>query len=234
MARWTRFRLLHVQKTVKLQTSTLVLFELNQTFFPACPAVEDLSAVHCCPECIGVLVCVCVCVICCAVFVSDDKTRVGHFITSYVISCSPLLPLPTQHKRPLPDRNKCNICCLSHLSSIFLSIASSLLLLSTGENVFPDLRSSSILTFSAFLASALWFSSVSEDCLSTVVLTELLLCPRSTKSLILNTPRQFLSLWETNVHRRVHSPLSVCPLAAWNSVPFAFEVLRAEWRFFAW
>ncbi len=42
-----------------------------------------------------------------------------------------------------------------------------------------------------------------------MVLTELLLCPRSATSLILNTPRQFLSLRETNVHLEFIPP-SAC------------------------
>lgn len=42
--------------------------------------------------------------------VSDGKTRhgVGHFIIANVISRSPLFPLPTLHKRALPDREKYN------------------------------------------------------------------------------------------------------------------------------
>lgn len=126
-----------------------------------------ISAVQCSPECIRVLGVFWRNLLCCVfVCVSDGKTQhgIGHFIIANVISCSPLLPLPPQHKRPLPDREKYNTTTWpsrsSHLSPyllpLSLSVAHSLLLYSRGEKnvsspfwvlmcVLP-----SILTFSAF------------------------------------------------------------------------------------
>lgn len=150
-------------------------------------------------------------VICCAVcvWVSDGKTLhgIGQFILANVISSFVLLPLPTQHRRLLPDRGKYNTTTwrsrFSHLSlyllSLFLFCCSS----------FQQRRGKRLQPFSSLL---LWFSSVFEDWGSTVALTELLLCPRSAKSLILNTLCQFLPLRETNVHLEFIPP---SPCAHW-------------------
>lgn len=60
------------------------------------------------------------------VWVSDGKTLhgIGQFIIANVISCFVLLPLPTQHRRLLPDREKYNTTTwrsrFSHLSLYLL------------------------------------------------------------------------------------------------------------------
>lgn len=144
------------------------------------------------------------------------------FIRAHVSSCTAPLSVPTQHKRT----HQLGLVALASISSSYISfLLQQLFFLMGGKQPLQLLQ---------FL-HVLWFSSVFEDWGSAVVLTEILLCPRSTKSLILNTLCQFLPLQETNVQLEppLHPP-STCPLALWNCVPFAFEVLRVEWRFFAW
>lgn len=150
------------------------------------------------------------------------------FIKAPVISCSALLSGPTRHKRTLPGWEKYNVPTWLSGSSIFLLIFhlfSAAVAFSGGVVVGGGSSLSVYCHFPLFL-------KIEEEA---VVLTEILLCPRSTKSLILNTLCQFLPLQETNV--QLEPPPATPPRAHWLSETaflFAFEVLRVEWRFFAW
>lgn len=133
------------------------------------------------------------------------------FINAPVISCSALLSGPTRHKRTLPGWEKYNVLTWLSGSSIYLLIFH----LFSAAVAFSGGGGAPAPPFIVILL----FLKIEEEA---VVLTEILLCPRSTKSLILNTLCQFLPLQETNVQLEPPpaAPPPPCPLALWNRVPF--------------